>query len=73
MRVIAPISEHARLPEAILYLLERGVYQRVNGDLVEPMEVFRDQDAAMVDAQKRHAATGQVHKVVMSADPEDLA
>jgi hypothetical protein len=42
--------------------------QLVNGDLVIPIDVEKDQEVAMTRAAAEHARTGAAHKVVMNTD-----
>lgn len=48
--------------------LALGHYQAVNGDVVEPIVDFDDQEMAMIRAQVETAKTGAPHKVVMNAE-----
>lgn len=53
--------------------LQRGDVQMVNGDIVEPIEMYRDERAAEMRAVRETRRTGHPHKVVLNADLDDSA
>jgi len=66
MRIVQP----SRMPCSgeTAELLAAGVFQVVNGDIVEPIEMFRSQERASNKAVREHQRTGCPHKVVMNAE-----
>lgn len=49
--------------------LLRGEVYCINGEIMEPVEVFdNDQQGAIARAMKEHARTGKVHKVILNAE-----
>lgn len=76
MRVVVPPS----IPPPIEWIHEtarraaEGQWCMINGEMCEPIECFQGKDTersqrlARERAQREHARTGCVHKVVMSAD-----
>jgi hypothetical protein len=74
MKVIATKAEVERFERAeaagpwVLALL-RGEVFHVNGEIVEPIEVYdNDQESAITRSMAEHARTGRTHKVVLNAE-----
>jgi hypothetical protein len=57
------------VPADVAAAVARGDLQVVNGEIVEPIEVYDDdQEAALIRAQRETTRTGQPCKVVMNAE-----
>lgn len=71
MRVVCRVAESS---PGIAARVASGKYQVINGEVCEPIECYADADPeraqrkAVDRAQREHARTGCVHKVVLSAD-----
>lgn len=81
MRVVCRVPGDDLAPEmfapemaAVAARVASGKYQVINGEVCEPIECYADADPeraqrkAVDRAQREHARTGCVHKVVLSAD-----
>lgn len=73
MRIVHTAIEIKKLGEPLIAIkyakqLASGDLNYVNGELVEPIEVYEDQDTARSKAVEFTARTGFIAKVVMNAD-----
>lgn len=71
MRIVCPVVPGPVAPgstyETALRGVKAGDYQIVNGDVVEPIVDFVDQEAAIIRAEVETRRTGKAHKVVLNA------
>lgn len=69
MRVVIPKAKSRPLTMQESLDLERGLLASISGDIVAPVgDPERDEESALIRAQRETARTGEVHVVVLSAD-----